>query len=536
MDSPANSRLVLLPDEVLKLILQHVPVKDRLSSCCLVSRRMHAAAVAATESLSIGMSPGQIPPYRTEQVLQMLSHCGHHLTALELCEPHGDWSLRQLPCPNLLELTLTSGSVQLGAADGYPGVVQGCTKLTRLELRWNNMGLPEGAVLDSLSRLVHLHHLVMMPHRRDGYKWRGLSETTLPSLQHLTHLELNCWSTKNLLQLRDLTKLQVLLLAAVYINKWGAAENTAVGPSSVPGLLFPASLTTLSLSLPVEAGILSLAPVGLQRLCIYGTVQGPSQGPDSFLSCMARLQHLTELALHPENEPDWPPAGPAYSALTASSRLVQLTICDTSCPQGVWPYVFPTSRKLPHLTALELRPVNNDCADLPSWSAADLRNLVSCCPSLCAAGALSLQHGPCVSELHKLTALTRLRLYYCQDDPDSFEGSMRSLAAVTRLRDLEVLHHTADVIVASLLPLTSLTALTKLRAQFDSAFEHGVHISLSTKMQVSQSSMDPLHAQGLWHLFPVGLMMVTLAMLVTAGLQGCTAASDTLAAARMTCC
>ena len=232
---------------------------------------------------------------------------------------------------------------------------------------------------------------------------------------------------------------------------------------------------------------------------------------------MARLQHLTALSLHPENAPDWPPAGLAYSALTTSSNLVHLAIGDTSCPHGVWPYMFPTSRKLPHLTALELRAVNNDCADLPSWYASDLTNLVGCCPSLYAAGFLSLQHGPCVSELRKLTALTRLSLYYCQDDPDNFEGSMRGLAAVTRLRDLDVLHDTADVKVASLLPLTSLTALTKLRAQLDSAFDRAVYISLTTKMQVSQSSRDPLHGQGLWHLVPVGLMMVTLGIIVTAG-------------------
>jgi hypothetical protein len=36
------SSLAHLPDEVLKLVLKHVPLKHRLSSCCLVSRRLHA--------------------------------------------------------------------------------------------------------------------------------------------------------------------------------------------------------------------------------------------------------------------------------------------------------------------------------------------------------------------------------------------------------------------------------------------------------------------------------------------------------------
>ena len=177
----------------------------------------------------------------------MLSRCGQHLTALELCEFQQDdeWSLRELPCPNLLELTLTSGSVQLGAADGYPGVVQGCTKLSQLELWWNSLGIPDDAVLDSLSSLVHLQHLVVMVMPRDEFF--GLSVTTLPRLEHLTYLQSNSLSTENLLQLSGLTNLQELHLGACESHPW-AARNTVVGPSSVPGLVFPASVTSLSLS------------------------------------------------------------------------------------------------------------------------------------------------------------------------------------------------------------------------------------------------------------------------------------------------
>jgi hypothetical protein len=47
------SRLVSLPDEVLKVVMQHVPLKDRLSSCCLVNKWLQAAAVAATEQLLV---------------------------------------------------------------------------------------------------------------------------------------------------------------------------------------------------------------------------------------------------------------------------------------------------------------------------------------------------------------------------------------------------------------------------------------------------------------------------------------------------
>ena len=47
------SSISSLPEEVLKLVLKHVPLQDRLGSCCLVSTRMHAAAVAATEKLQL---------------------------------------------------------------------------------------------------------------------------------------------------------------------------------------------------------------------------------------------------------------------------------------------------------------------------------------------------------------------------------------------------------------------------------------------------------------------------------------------------
>jgi hypothetical protein len=85
-DLSTHSSLNALPDEVLKLVMQHVPLPDRLSSCCLVSRRIHVAAVAATDSLSVGMSKGQIPPYGLEDILEKLSRCGQHLTAMSLSQ------------------------------------------------------------------------------------------------------------------------------------------------------------------------------------------------------------------------------------------------------------------------------------------------------------------------------------------------------------------------------------------------------------------------------------------------------------------
>jgi hypothetical protein len=52
-NSGSMSCLFSLPDEVLKQVMQHVSLKDRLASCCLVNRRLHAAAVATTEQLAL---------------------------------------------------------------------------------------------------------------------------------------------------------------------------------------------------------------------------------------------------------------------------------------------------------------------------------------------------------------------------------------------------------------------------------------------------------------------------------------------------
>jgi hypothetical protein len=147
------SGLISLPEGVLKLIMQHVPLSDRLSRCCLVNKKLHAAAVAATQQLELGAaawwppSANSVPvsaPELAQSALQWLGLYGQHLTRLQMQgipQP-----LLQLPCPNLRQLELNMGcSVHLGpTADGWPGVIQGIPKLTRLELSCNIIDAPEG--------------------------------------------------------------------------------------------------------------------------------------------------------------------------------------------------------------------------------------------------------------------------------------------------------------------------------------------------------------------------------------------------------
>lgn len=461
-----SSLLCSLPDEVLKLVMQHVPLADRMRSCCLVSRRLHAAATAATDAVRLYGLDNQ------SRGLQWLSHHGQHVTKLHLISYHLLMSrlaqpLRQLPCPNLLELRVHRGCVQLGPGDGYPGVVLGCSKLTLLELSCNILDAQASAPLpDCLSTLVHLQCLSVTPWKPSpDDSVHGLHAAVLPCLKHLTSLGVRSLSVENLLQVGALSGLETLTL---WVQGLGA-----VGPASVPGLAFPASLTNLTVMSDVEAGILSLVPTGLQALSLEeGLVVGPAEGPDSLLSHLARLHCLTSLRVDIPAELPWPAPGPAYSALTASSSLVSFVLRDQMLPAAAWQHVFPASRQLPHLTLLD---VGCECGDWDApapesaWGAADLCSLVSCCPNLRQVadsdegnGGVFFQHGSHVSELRKLTALTNIDLQYAPASVANFEATLQGLAAVTQLKDV-VISLANPLTVGALLPLTRLTALTTLR-------------------------------------------------------------------------
>lgn len=519
-ENPAGSAVSItmasiasLPDHVLTLVMQHVPLKSRLCSCSFVSKRLHAAAVAATQHLEVMLRPSlpwftsACPTYsKLDNTLWWISKYGKHLTSLSMTthsllatDSFPLPALRQLECQHLLDLEVIGGIVQLGPTDdGIAGIIVGCNKLTRLELRGCHIiDVREGGLAACLSSLVHLQHLTVLPTRLGGEAgepapsidlpvypeypeprlFGGLSLATLPGLQHLTCLRVGSLSIDNLLQLDALSGLKQL-------NLW--AESALIGPKAVPGLAFPPSLETLVLGLssPVEAAILSLVPTGLQALHIGRVpVECPLQGPDAILSCMARLQHLTVLSLECYESAHWPPVGPAYSALTASTGLVHLEMLDMACPEGIWPYVFPAGRKLPHLTYLEVcdmqkvdlqgvpHPEGPKALPLYSWGAADLSSLVSCCPGLCEIFNVSLQPGLHVSELQKLTALTNMGVSYDINGQEAVGG----LAALTQLKELTLVQVSQESKLSSLLPMTSLTALTFFEVDLDHCIDGSKH-------------------------------------------------------------
>jgi hypothetical protein len=143
-------------------------------------------------------------------------------------------------------------------------------------------------------------------------------------------------------------------------------------------------------------------------------------------------------------------------------------------PAGVWQFVFPAGRTLPHLTMLYVSEGTYYDPKLPGWwGADDLASLASCCPNLRMVSELSLrdeyQH---FSELQMLTVLqplaglTQLQLAYGSWLLSDFQLSLQGLAVVTQLQQLlikAVLDHVSSACsVTSLLALTNLTALTYL--------------------------------------------------------------------------
>jgi hypothetical protein len=212
----------------------------------------------------------------------------------------------------------------------------------------------------------------------------------------------------NLLHLSALTSLQVLHLDVA------GANMLAVGPSSVPGLVFPTFVKALHMSYPLEAALQSLLPTGLQELQIDCDVRGPLEGPGSFLSCMARLQQLTSFVMGSDGaamdgDVIWPLPCPAYSAFTTSSSLVRLQLHNP--PGGIWQDVLPATRTLPHLTSFSITPCDDGFTDhRPFWNPGDFVSLISCCPILCSIDSIPVQHGAHVSRLaaaaHAYASLT----------------------------------------------------------------------------------------------------------------------------------
>jgi len=457
-----------LPGDLWKKVLQHVPLKQRLTSCALVCHKLHAASTTATDSIQASLS-GQLS---MDIFLEYLQQYGSQLTSISLyADKHVEgWLMvqQQLPsCQHLQQLSLKGFDVQLSPAEGLPGALDSLTGLTRLELRdcGFNSGRSGGAA--ALSVLVNLQHLCFK-RKQNTLRLYSVSDLVWPCLQQLTHLELAYVKLEgeDLRGVSRLTQLKVLHLNAP--RCW--LDSTA--PNTFP---FPASLQHLCFTGDFGPGALEGA-LQLTGLELYGgsyRVNAAADDSDDFydsddevydeggrylLGVLPKLQHLSTLKVC-GLQIDWPPSSPDYTALVPSI-LRSLTL-GADLFEGAWAHVFSTSppRAL-QLTKLELPGV---FIFKPSMDPGNIRAMVSCCPLLQEL-LLKVQAGPHLTSLTQLSALTRLELVVASDSDADITVATQCLSGLTSLLHLELYPRKHDRITdEALLPLTALRQLTRLK-------------------------------------------------------------------------
>jgi hypothetical protein len=263
-----------------------------------------------------------------------------------------------------------------------------------------------------------------------------------------------------------------------------AAES--VDATTLPGIERLTALQDLELlGCEVQPACLLRVATGMTRLSLESLTLQPEHvqqegvlGASQLLQLLARLPVLQELVLG-DVDGDWPQQLSLYSALTASSSLQVLNINGCDIHHAAWQHVFPAGRKLQHLHTL----TTYECCteEDPSFHCADFPHIIRCCP-----GLKSLDHGPTtdaqLESLGALTTLTRLEL-----GPVS-QRAVGAVTGLTQLQDLK-LHlaaaadDEAELGLRDLIPLTTLTRLTKLSSGADDA----IRVDLSSVSGASQS-------------------------------------------------
>lgn len=282
------------------------------------------------------------------------------------------------------------------AHDGVPGVLDVCSGLTSLSIR-------DGHVQPhDLPRLAALSGLKDLELRAVSYVHpRGLA--TVPcsavSALQLTRLALCGAGVKDVHLVSRLTSLSVLCIDGT------RGQPVHLAPDIAPNCVLPASLvdivlgSNVVLAPSVLSAALQLTQLQLSCSCVWQDVVGDAA---AVLSALSRLQSLEVLNLDVGRVRVWPPTGPVFQALTASSRLRSLYLCGcTRIPTYVW-YAFPPDRIMTSLTSLSLVEDDDGVGDDGL-----VTRIATCAPGLHDLD-MSLGMGLSVTALTNLLSLTRL--------------------------------------------------------------------------------------------------------------------------------
>jgi len=353
------TQLLDMPVAVLAIIIQAVPVQDRMGVCTRVCRAFHAAAVAATTSIQLQKGTVQLESLRPLQGLTEL--------VMDSC--------RVISSPHA---TISAGINPLTQLSG----VSGLKHLSLADVRVNcSVANPAGFVLEFPSSL--LSHLVQLTYLKLG---QGQVQTDA-ALQHLSavsalkHLDLDLsgwYQELTAAALTGLQHLQKLTALKLYPVTWD------INLQSMPAIIMLTALRVLDLhsSSSVDPSVLA----GLSQLQkVYQACPIPWDAEDcaAMLASIGRQHELRQLNIR--NVHCWSsPSAAAYSALTASSQLQHLEVLSGELPAGAWQQMFQPSRRLPDLRYLGLHGDNETPWQHPAQrlGAADMQAMVSCCPAL----------------------------------------------------------------------------------------------------------------------------------------------------------
>lgn len=482
-----------LPQDIWRLILQHVPLADRLGSASLVSTTLRAAAAASPALHAVMRKPARGVAYM--QYIQLFGDC---LTSLHLSvNLQPQLVLEQLPCQQLLELQLNNVELRL------PSAFDSCTRLTHLDMDSCSSTVPSGTsaadVLACLSVFVKLQHLDInafctlldtTAQRRRTRSRRSrrkqppapagvlvetgiLPGSVLDSLGgQLTHLSLfemvvedvDCLLSSQRLCVLDLQNLEQQPALSIVPGSL---------PTSVCDLYLGAGLELHPAVLPLHTQLTALHLDGVKLPRRGGGGDGDAATSDGMLvlSALAELPSLSELSLIDLAGVDWPAPGPVYTALRASSTLAGLTVLNCGLPHGVWECVFrPGAPKLTGLRSLCTYTWDWDAGnevigstDFSMWEVLAVRRLVGCARGL-EKWSLVLQDSPAITRSFRLRSIKELDLllWHNADGLPSQEASLvGSVAGLLSLQRLRLDFISLDPNTwQSLLPLVALTELT----------------------------------------------------------------------------
>lgn len=326
-----------------------------------------------------------------------------------------------------------------------------------------------------LSELVHLRDCQLTNIADAAHGIAIFPGSILEDLSQLTCLKLTLVGAEDMHELSRLTNLSVLEL--VVPHDIPDCEQLRFAPDIAPtggNFALPASLQSLKLSdsLVLNPSVLSpcvhLTHLVLESLSGVVVGDGGQTSGGVLLSAIATMRQLVTLRLiclrlGPRlGGGAWPPLGPVYQALTASSQLQTLDVSYCNLPAAAWGHVFPagsSTRVLPSLT--ELCSLGHD--DM-AWGPEVLSRVVRYCPAL--RDLTAHVENRFLWGFGRLSAtLTHLQLSVaCGEGQLEVGPAVGAVAALASLRDLDLRFSGPEAHIShhksGLLPLTALRALT----------------------------------------------------------------------------